>query len=295
MATANISGNGKEKTFVQFFCSARLTAGIHGQVTFLSVLNIFLSITAFLGNSLILAALRKESSLHPPSKLLLRNLATTDLCVGLISEPLYVTFLLSAVNEHWNICRYALTASVIIDTTLFGVSLYTLTAISVWLRNRPYVTLKQTYESLITLWVVSTANSATYFWNVPIFNWYIIVVISLCLVTSIFSYIKIFLNLRHHQNQVQDLQQPNETNPLAVSCALWLQLTLVACYLPFLIVVAFVNNSVLTIPVYQAFQYTITLFFLNSLLNPILYCWKIDEVRQAVKETIRQVLCCLSS
>ena len=100
MATANISGDGKRQTVELPFCSAGVTAGIHGHLTFISVLNIFLSITAFLGNSLILAALRKESSLHPPSKLLLRSLATTDLCVGLISEPLHVAFCLSVVNEH---------------------------------------------------------------------------------------------------------------------------------------------------------------------------------------------------
>ena len=38
-----------------------------------------------------------------------------------------------------------------------------------------------------------------------------------------------------------------------------------------------------------------TLVYLNSTLNPFLYCWKISEVRQAVKQTIRQALCCLWS
>ena len=52
--------------------------------------NISVSITAFLGNTLILVALQKEPSLHPPSKLLYRNLAITDLCVGMIAEPVYV-------------------------------------------------------------------------------------------------------------------------------------------------------------------------------------------------------------
>ena len=45
---------------------------------FLAV-DILLSITAFTGNFLTLVALHKESSLHPPSKLLHRCLATTDL------------------------------------------------------------------------------------------------------------------------------------------------------------------------------------------------------------------------
>ena len=40
---------------------------------------------------------------------------------------------------------------------------------------------------------------------------------------------------------------------------------------------------------------TVTLVYLNSSLNPFLYCWKISEVKQAVKETIREVLCCLTN
>ena len=310
MATGNISGDGNRKQIEQLACSAGLLTTIHDQLTFVAVLNALLSITAFLGNALILAALRKESSLHPPSKLLLRSLATTDLCVGLISEPLYVTNLMSVVNEHWNICRYVLTARSVIDPIFCGVSLLTLTAISVdrllalllGLRYRQVVTLKRTYVFVITFWVVNTIFSTMYLLNVVITIWYVIITELLCLVTSVFFYTKIFLKLRHHQNQVQGQQQPNQTNRLniaryrkAVSSSLWLQQTLVACYLPHSITMAFVYNNGLTLPVSRTLQYTITLVFLNSSLNPILYCWKIDEVRQAVKDTIRQVLCCSSS
>ena len=56
----------------------------------LIALNIFLSIFATLGNVLILVALRNVSSIHPPTKLLFRCLAITDLCVGLLGQPLYV-------------------------------------------------------------------------------------------------------------------------------------------------------------------------------------------------------------
>ena len=108
MAIANFTRDGKQKE-VEQLCSSDLTAGLNRHLTFVSVLNSFLSLTAFLENSLILVALRKESSLHPPSKLLLRCLATTDLCVGLISEPLIVTAWMSMVNEHWNICGFVQT------------------------------------------------------------------------------------------------------------------------------------------------------------------------------------------
>jgi len=89
MATASLAGNGQQKTVEQLLCSSELPDGLHGQLTFNVDLNSFLSITTFLGNALIVIALHKESSLHPPSKLLLRCLATTNLCVVLISLPYF--------------------------------------------------------------------------------------------------------------------------------------------------------------------------------------------------------------
>ena len=61
-----------------------------------------LSLT-FLGNTLILVALHKDTSIHPPSKLLYRNLAKTDLCVGVVGEPLLVAYWISVMNERWDI------------------------------------------------------------------------------------------------------------------------------------------------------------------------------------------------
>ena len=312
MAAPNFTGDGQQKTLQDLVCSPDLTAGLHGQLTFLSVLNSFLSVTAFLGNALILIALHKESSLHPPSKLLLRSLATTDLCVGLISEPLAVIFWMSVANEHWNICPFAFLARFITSCILCGVSVGTLTTISVdrllalllGLRYRQVVTLQRTYVIAFTLWLLSAGFSAMYFWNPLITFWFGIINISLCLTISIFSYTKIFHTLRYRQNQGQrHVQQPNQTNQLniarykkAVSSALWLQLTLVACYLPYVMVAGLWTESGLSTSLYHAWNYATTLVYLSSSLNPILYCWKLDEVRRAVKYTIRRVLClCFSS
>ena len=307
MTTANSSAHETQNTVEQLYCSAILTAEIHGQLTFISVLNIFVSITAFLGNALILIALRKESSLHPPSKLLLSSLATTDLCVGLILEPLTVIYLVSVVNEHWNICHYVSVTGYVIGVILFAVSLLILTAISVdrllalllRLRYRQVVTLKRTYVIVVTFWVVSSALTGMSFWNPGVIFWYMIIVVSFSLVTSIFSYTKIFFGLRHHQNQVNDnIYQPNQSDELniaryrkAVCSALWLQFTLVACFLPRGIALALVSETAMSPSVFLVNQYTIALVYLNSSLNPVLYCWKIEEVRQALKDTIRQGLC----
>ena len=252
MATANLTGDGQQETVEQILCSTGLTAGLHNHLKFLSILNSFLSMTAILRNILILIAFDTESSLHPPSKLLLCSLATTYLFAGLFSEPVAITYWMSVVNEHWNICRCALVVHFMTGYTLGGASLFTLTTVSVdrllalllGLRYRQFVTLKRTWVIVFTLW--KYCFSATWFWNSLITLWYGFVAILLCLVTAILSYTKILITLRHQQTQLQDhAQQPNQANQLnilrykkTVSSTIWLQLTLVACYLPYCIVAA---------------------------------------------------------
>ena len=87
MAQANLAEDGNQiETLEKLPCVADWADEIHKQLISISALNIFFINDCIFGNSLILIALHKESSLHPPSKLLFRCLATTDLCVGLIAE-----------------------------------------------------------------------------------------------------------------------------------------------------------------------------------------------------------------
>jgi len=126
------------------------------------------------------------------------------------------------------------------------------------------------------------------------------VVIILSLVTSSFSYSKIYLKLRHQQFQVQNhvsrepILNTGEMHlniaryKKTVSSILWVQLALLACYIPWgilaLLFVIGIENG-------EAWMAAETVIYLNSSLNPILYFWKIREVRQAVKDIIRQLNC----
>ena len=121
----------------------------------------------------------------------------------------------------------------------------------------------------------------------------------MCLVTTIFAYTKIFRVLRHSQIHVQNhvaQGQRSQAIPLnvaryrkAVYSALWVQVTMIVCYLPISIVAALTPQKGISLSVYRAWQFSVTLVYLNSSLNPLLYVWKIREVRQAVKETLRQL------
>ena len=99
MEMKNFTRGENRQTMAELHCSVELTGEVHGELIFLCIVNTCVSITAFLGNTLILVALRKDTSIHPPSKLLYRNLAITDLCVGIIVEPLYVAHWTSVVNK----------------------------------------------------------------------------------------------------------------------------------------------------------------------------------------------------
>ena len=311
METTNLTGiETQAKTFRELLCSPALGGALKQLAIFSSAVNILLSITAFFGNSLILVALHKESSLHPPSKLLYRCLATTDLLTGLLAHPLVASLWISVVHEHWSICRFVLDASLVTSYVLHSVSLMTTTAISVdrllalllGLRYKQIVNLKRIYVALALFWVVPCIDTLFFVFVPTIPPWLGPILIPSCLVISVASYIKIFRTLSRHQAQVQDHVQQQSSQPNALNMArckkamysaLWVQLALVVCYVPLSIVVLVITHTKTYSPLLMVIrEIAITFAYLNSTLNPFLYCWKIHEVRRAVKQIIRQVMCC---
>ena len=312
MAT-NFTDDENYSMFERLVCSTSLHE-LHA-MQFLTALNIFLSIATSLGNTLILVALRKESSLQPPSKLLYICLATTDLCVGLLLQPLHIIVLITVITGQEGLCIRILTAIYVIGVILLGLSLSTLTAISVdrllalllRLRYRRIVTLKRTRVMVAMAWVLQAFVGTMFFWVHFAFLWYGYVYMTVCIVTSTFSYTKIYFTLRQHraeiQNQIQQSQpyggggaQPNEAlYRKTVSTVVWIQLTLMACYVPYGIYAALITRYGLSPSFVLSGKFVSTLVYVNSALNPFLYCWKMRGVRQAVKDMIRQIWCSRSN
>ena len=270
----------------------------------------FLSITAFVGNVFILIALNKISSIHPPSKLLFRCLAVTDILVALVAVPLHAVYLFSirTMTEEGNIvCLYTATFSITIATTLCGVSLTTSAAISLdrlmalvlGLRYRHVVTFKRTFSVVIGLWALGIILTAVSFWGFTLNKSMIFIALAVlvfCVTVSGVGYTKIVLILRNRETQIASHSQaafsPNISRLRKVVCsALWVQVILEVCYVPFLVVTTLFifNKSGRTQSLFIAWEFTGILIFLSSSLNPFLYCYKIPEVRQAVRRTIRQV------
>ena len=172
-----------------------------------------------------------------------------------------------------------------------------LLALLLGLRYRHVVTLKRVCVVITCFWLIAASVGWLWLWRKDVDSKANFVGSILCLITSIFCYTRIQMKLRHQQihlqNNVLHGKQNGEGIPLniarykkTVSSIMWVQLALVACYVPWSIVAVQDANG---IEHEMAWIATITLVFFNSSVNPILYCWKIREVKQAVKGAIRRL------
>ena len=311
MPTTNLTAfERKTKAFEYLVCLPSSAGGLQQLSIYFTAVHVLFSLMAFLGNFLILVALLKVSSLHPPSKVLYSCLATTDLLVSIVSQPFIAIYWMSLVHEEWYLCRLAYKAAYITTYALCLVSLLTTAAISgdrllallSGLRYRQIVTLKRTYFVVATFWVLFVVAVLSYILDYRIDMWYSRIIIPSCIIISVASYTKIFCVLSHHQAQVQGFiqQQQNQPNALnmarykkAVYSALWVQLALVSCYVPIGVSgIIIASSNTYSSNLIVTWGVALVLVYFNSALNPVLYCWRISEMRQAVKQTISQALCC---
>lgn len=282
---------------------------------FLSALNILLSVVAFLGNTLILFAFRKVFSIHPPTKLLFKCLAFTDLSVGLIAQPLYAAYILldDVVRISCTFRSISININNASSFILCGVSMFTSTAISVdrlfalvhGIRYRHVVTLKRVRAALACFWLIAIAGVfLNVFLGYSIAETAGIAFVILSVLISLISYMKIFFGLRQHQSQLRLSGDDARGQPKSaglklnvrkykrtVSSIAWIQLALLACYLPYIISVIIIEAKGWNGKKKILSRSTATLVYLNSSLNPLFYVWKIKEVKRAVKVILRRIFC----
>ena len=276
----------------------------------LSALNIFLSITTSLGNALIFVSLHKETSLHPPTKLLFRCQVVTDLSVGVIVQPLGAVLRLFYTGSYWQNTSTLHQLHQAIGFALYGVSVFTTSTIVLdrflalfsGLRYRHVVTLPRARAVIISFWLSGLSCGSMFFLNSKIAFTVAFVLIIICVSTSVFSYTKIYRKLRQQQLQVHPIPQKQPHVPQvpmniarfkkSVSSILWVQFAVVICYIPFIVVIMIMTYGRIPGKKFEiTFDVTATLTYLKSSLNPILYCWRIRSVQQAAKATMKKLIC----
>ena len=132
----------------------------------------------------------------------------------------------------------------------------------------------------------------------PLGKLYNLTLIAFCIFIPCFVISNLFY-LRQNQDQTQQQGQPDGEEisfnvaryKKTMATVFWIEVTLIACYLPYGIVIAGFLSYVSSPSLDLIWESAVTLVCLNSSLNPALYCWKIKTVKQEVKKTIRQILC----
>ncbi|XP_078345210.1 histamine H2 receptor-like [Oculina patagonica] len=265
------------------------------------VLNAPLMLISILGNALVLAAIIRTPSICSTSMIMLCSLAVSDLLVGLIAQPIYIALHLTKGHFIYHVWY-------VVGPSLSIVSLMTLTTITVdrflalhyHMRYATLVTKCRVKYTLVIVWFFGFLITGFHFRNNRVHNFLSGVVIIICLIISIFSYIRIYLVVRRHQlhihaqqQAVQSLNPENNLNMVrlkrsAINTFLF-YIALILCYFPIYILLTLFGISDMN---WQTeWEFAKTAVYMNSSINPFLYCWRLRELRTAVVKTARQMLC----
>ena len=277
------------------------------------VLNSFLSYTTIILNIVTIHAIRKTALLPKPLRTLLLSLAASDVGVGLLAQPLYISSLVCSLKRKRIDCisDEGLLAVIIFFCTssLFSVvtvSLDRFLAVHLHLRYQELVTHKRVLAVVISIWLLSAIISSSVFWNPLRVSLRVIelVVVTVCLILVVIVYWRIYIVLKRHKNQIQSLQiqevqQSVQNGDLSNFLKLrksalgtfYVCILFFICYLPFYIL-SFIRLAypLSLISFYEASLYTTTLFFLNSSLNPVIYCWKMGPIRRTLMDVMRGIV-----
>ena len=268
------------------------------------VFNNFLSYTAIMLNIITMYAIRRTSSLPKTLKTLLLSLAFSDVGVGLFVQPLYTFSLVkwlkldrpSCNTYHvWNISSNLFSAASFLGVV--AVSVDRVLAVHLHLRYQELVTQKRAVTVVISIWVFSAFISLLVLWSSSATqNLVLLVIAAIGFIVSFVVCTRIYLTVRRHKKQIQSMQiqgivqareKANFTALIKSTVGLfYVYLVFLISYLPFFICIAVVRIYGSSIAFRKVFIFSWTLIFLNSSLNPVIYCWKMRHIRRVIIEML---------
>lgn len=265
------------------------------------ILNVPLILICIVGNALVLIAASKSRRIRSSSMEILSSLAFSDLLVGIIAQPLFLAHQFTKES-------FLNSLMVLIVYPICGVSLWTLTAISVdrflalhfHMRYATLVNTTRVKISIAFIWLYNFVSSALYY-LVPFIYFFIMTLTTvICILNFFLAYLGIYFIVRHHQLQIHAQQETVESKDVAgnvhgISMARLKKSAMntfvffiffVICYLPMYALLTFAISK--RAQWTTEYDFSITVVFLNSAINPFLFCWRLQELRRNVLKTLRK-------
>ena len=247
------------------------------------IFNNFLTYSAIMLNILTIYAVRKTSSLPRTLRTLLLSLAVSDIGVGFIVQPFYTSFLVKWLQLNDPKCS-TYKAFVGIGLTFSQASFSSVVAVSV-----------DRFSSCSSAsQIPGNCNSYLNLQDVCLLTFLIMGCVGVILTTIVYT--RIYLIVKRHRYQIQSLQinQVEQTSEMARFTKLvhsavsffYIYILLLACYLPLLICMRIKTPSVAR---KRFLVVSVTFLFLNSSLNPIIYCWRMRNMRHSIINLLRNM------
>jgi len=265
------------------------------------VLNSIFALTTTFQNLPVIYAILKTPSLHNPPYVLLCSLATTDLLVGCVIQPLYIAHNAMLADGLRFSCALWYAKETLLLLFMF-LSICTLVLISTerWLalhfhlRYREIVTMSRTLSSIGSTWFFCTASVIA--WPLGL-NMYSFTMVGLIVITAaalllLFTYIKLFLILRRHKALIESQAklQPQSVNlrkhRKSSATMLYLVMLFFIFYSPtFYAMIHYLESDSDFSSVNQTILWEVakTVALINASVNPIMYYWKMRELRRAMR------------
>ena len=265
------------------------------------ILNVPPILICIVGNALVLIAASKSRRIRSSSMEILSSLAFSDLLFGIIAQPLFLAHQFTKES-------FLNSLMVLIVYPICGVSLWTLTAISVdrflalhfHMRYATLVTTTRVKISIAFIRLYNFVSSALYY-LVPFIYFFIMTLTTvICILNFFLAYLGIYFIVRHHQLQIHAQQETIESKDVAgnvngISMARLKKSAMntfvffiffVICYLPMYALLTFAISK--RAQWTTEYDFSITVVFLNSAINPFLFCWRLQELRRNVLKTLRK-------
>ena len=280
---------------------------LHSTCVVNCVFNIFLTYTAFMLNIVTIYALHKTSTMPNALKTLLLSLACSDVAVGLFSQPLYTFILINWLrldNPGCNTQQVRTISTILFSGASFlgvvAVSVDRFLAVHLHLRYQELVTHRRVVIVVIVIWVYNAFLSLMILWGslgtldvVGMINFAFSFIITLVV------YIRIYQTVRRHKNHIQSMQIRNEAQSEEIKNftvlikstvgIFYVYLVFLICYLPYLICKAVLQIYGPSIVLKKLYLYSLTFVYLNSSLNPVIYCWKMKHIRHAIIDILQRM------